>query len=62
MPLQACSSEGKPGYRWGAVGACYTYTPGDRASMLRAKKKAMAQAVAMSYSQKRAGKTPEVPV
>ena len=62
MPLQACSSDGKPGFKWGAGGACYTYTAGNRASMTAAKKKAMAQAVAMSYSQKRAGKTPEVPV
>lgn len=62
MPLQPCSENGKPGFKWGAGGACYTYTPGNTASMAAAKRKAMAQAVAMSYSQKRAGKTPEVPV
>jgi len=63
MPLQACyTSDGQPGFRWGQSGKCYPYTKGDSASMAAAKRKAMQQAVAMSYAQKRAGGTPEVPV
>lgn len=62
MPLQRCQLEGKPGWRWGDAGACYTYTPGVPSSEAAAKKKAMAQAVAMSYSQKKAGEKPELKV
>ena len=43
MPVQPCQSEGKPGYRWGESGACYTYTPGDESSMSRARASAERQ-------------------
>lgn len=43
MPVQPCSSGGKPGYRFGESGKCYTYTPGDAASRKRAKDSATAQ-------------------
>jgi len=46
MPVGPCSSNGKPGFKWGDEGKCYTYTEGDRASMDAAKKKANAQGVA----------------
>jgi hypothetical protein len=46
-PLQHCQSDGKPGWRWGDTGKCYTYTAGDDASEAAARKKAMAQAAAM---------------
>jgi hypothetical protein len=36
--------------------------PGNSASMARAKRKAMMQAVAISFSQKKAGTKPDVPV
>lgn len=49
MPIKSCTTDGKPGYKWGESGKCYTYTPGDKASMKAAKAKAIKQAVAASY-------------
>jgi len=43
MPVMRCQKNGKPGFKWGKNGKCYTYTPGDAASRERAKKKALAQ-------------------
>jgi hypothetical protein len=43
MPVQSCSFEGKPGYKFGESGKCYTYTPGDNESRVSAKSKAAAQ-------------------
>ena len=25
MPIMMCQKEGKPGYKWGKEGRCYTY-------------------------------------
>jgi len=50
MPVQSCRSEGKPGYRWGESGKCYTYTPGDDASRERAKDKAARQGRAIQVN------------
>ncbi len=36
MPRNSCRSKGKPGVKWGKRGTCYTYTPGDEASLKRA--------------------------
>jgi hypothetical protein len=47
MPINNCSNDGKPGYKWGDSGACYTYTQGNKKSMTDARKKALAQATAM---------------
>lgn len=46
MPVGSCSSDGKPGFRWGNEGKCYTYTPGNKASMKAARMKANKQGVA----------------
>jgi hypothetical protein len=43
MPVNSCSSNGKPGYKFGESGTCYTYTPGDASSRKSAKDKATAQ-------------------
>jgi hypothetical protein len=43
MPVKATTKNGKPGYKYGASGKVYTYTPGDPASRERAKKKAAKQ-------------------
>lgn len=43
MPVQACSSDGKPGYQFGESGKCYTYTPGDSSSRSKARASAQAQ-------------------
>jgi hypothetical protein len=43
MPVQPCSEDGKPGYKWGDVGKCYVYTPGNDDSRDRAKARAERQ-------------------
>lgn len=43
MPVKKCSFEGRPGYKYGDEGKCYTYTPGDKASRQQAKARAEKQ-------------------
>jgi hypothetical protein len=62
VPLQRCEDGGRPGWRWGQAGKCYTYAPGSAAAQRLAKQRAMAQAVAMSHQQQAAGKKPELPL
>lgn len=50
MPVQDCKADGKPGYRWGEAGKCYTYTPDDEASRKEAKRKAHLQGAAIGES------------
>lgn len=45
-PVQRCTTDGKPGWSCGGL-KCYGYTVGDDASELRAKKKAIAQCIAI---------------
>lgn len=47
MPLKRCYKNGRPGYKWGDEGKCYTYKPGDKASRERAKEKARKQGKAI---------------
>jgi hypothetical protein len=37
MPIKPCSNNGKPGYKWGDSGKCYTYNPKDKTSKDRAR-------------------------
>ena len=50
MPVQQCTRNGKPGYKWGEQGYCYTYTPGSDRSKRRAKQKATEQGRAIKAS------------
>lgn len=50
MPVQSCTEEGKPGYKYGESGKCYTYTAGNETAKKAAKLKAIRQGVAESYS------------
>lgn len=43
MPVEKCSDGGKPGFRFGDSGKCYTYTEGDNAGMERARERARNQ-------------------
>lgn len=43
MPVQRCVLEGRPGFRWGKHGKCYTYVPSGKAGRDRARKKAVKQ-------------------
>lgn len=60
MPVQACSSEGRPGFKWGSEGKCYTYTEGNTRSKARARMQAAAQgrAIAFSRAEKRGASKP----
>lgn len=43
MPVTSCQENGKPGYRWGSSGKCYTYTAGNESSKNRARSSAERQ-------------------
>ena len=47
MPVMSCEVKGKPGYKFGASGHCYTYVPGNENSRKRAKQKAYLQGTAI---------------
>jgi hypothetical protein len=56
MPIQSCKENDKPGFRWGSKGRCYVYTPGDKASMKAAKKKAFNQGIKVAGSPEKAAR------
>ena len=43
MSIERATKDGKPGFRFGKSGKVYTYTPGDKESRERARKKAEKQ-------------------
>jgi hypothetical protein len=47
MPVMKCTDKGKPGYKFGESGKCYTYTPGNSREEQEAKRKAVLQGVAI---------------
>jgi len=51
MPIERCQREGKPGYRWGSSGHCYTYTVGNQGSQEMAERKAKKQGRAIKWRQ-----------
>lgn len=51
MPIQSCQSGGRPGFKAGPTGKCYTYTVDNEASRQRAISKAKAQLKAIKTSQ-----------
>lgn len=51
MPVKSCKKDGKPGYKWGDEGKCYTYSPKSKASRERARKKAREQGQAIKANQ-----------
>ena len=55
MPIYRKSDSKGPYYQYGTTGTKYYYTPGNAKSRLNAKKKAIRQMVAISYSEKRRG-------
>ena len=52
MPRQPCRQDGKPGYKWGERGTCYTYTPGSERSRKRAQEKADRQGRAIEANKR----------
>jgi hypothetical protein len=48
IPVHECTKDGKPGYKYGEAGHCYTYTTGDEESRKHAKQKAYMQAAAIA--------------
>ena len=47
MPVKECSLEGKPGYKWGDEGKCYTYNPQNEGQKRNSKKSAITQGIAI---------------
>jgi len=47
VPIRSCSEGGKPGYKWGTEGHCYTYTTGSEEGRKRAKARAINQGLAI---------------
>jgi len=47
MPVKECKLEGKPGYKWGDMGKCYTYNPDNEGQRRNAKKSATIQGIAI---------------
>lgn len=47
MPINSCSDNGQPGYKWGDSGKCYIYSPENPSSRVNARKKALAQGIAI---------------
>jgi hypothetical protein len=47
MPIQSCSESGQPGYKWGDEGKCYLYNPSSESSKKEARRKALAQGIAI---------------
>jgi len=47
MPVNSCSENGRPGFKWGNAGKCYLYTANDENSKREARKKALAQGLAI---------------
>jgi len=54
MPVMACQSDDKSGYKYGSEGACYTYMAGNERGRKAAKRKAMMQGAAIEASKARA--------
>lgn len=48
MPVERCSSGGKPGWRYGPSGHCYTYRKGSQQSSNNAKRRAYIQGAAIT--------------
>lgn len=47
MPIKRCSINGKPGFKWGDEGKCYTYDPDSLSERKAARKKALKQGIAI---------------
>lgn len=45
MPIKSCQIDGKPGFKWGDQGKCYTFDKEDEGSKKAAKKKAIKQGI-----------------
>lgn len=61
MPVQNCSLEGKPGFKWGQEGTCYIYEPGDAKGRAEAKERASLQGRAIEGDSQTTGATSTVP-
>ena len=51
MPVMPCKEDGKPGFKFGEDGKCYTYIPGNKLSMEAARERARNQGAAIKISQ-----------
>lgn len=49
MPIHKVTVNNRPAFQWGNSGKKYPYTPGNKASMKKAKQKAIDQGLAVAY-------------
>lgn len=50
MPIMRCQLKGKPGFKYGVTGKCYTYKKNDKRSMAAARARARSQGQAIEKS------------
>lgn len=50
MPVKKCEKDGKPGYKYGDEGKCYTYEKGNEEERKKAKEKAFKQGAAIQHN------------
>lgn len=50
MPVQPCQKDGKPGFKYGPQGTCYTYEQNNTQSRVAARQKAEEQGRAIEAS------------
>jgi len=55
MPIKRCFLNGRPGFKYGDSGKCYTYEPGNEESKKAAMAKAQEQRKAVKVSQSKRG-------
>lgn len=53
MPVQRYVLDGRPGFKWGERGTCYTYAPNNDAGREHAREKAEQQGHAVKAAQNR---------
>ncbi len=51
MPIKECVENKKPGWKYGDAGKCYIFDEDDKDASMRAKKKAIKQAIAIHGSE-----------
>jgi len=52
MPVIPCRKDGRPGFKYGKTGTCYTYITNNKNSRERAREKAEKQGAAIEISKK----------
>ena len=60
MPIERCQAGGRPGFKFGPQGKCFTYLPGDKSGMAVARNRAEAQGRAINAAGGKAKSKPKL--